>query len=87
MAEQTAYVGVDLQNGTNENPYTYTVNQRRVIDDGISVGTGGYPTPDAALDGACRQLIQLHEQHQAHQTLDQKKACGNLHDFIKGLSQ
>ena len=88
LAEQTAYVGVNLQGGTNGNPYTFTVSERNVIDDGISRGTSGnFPTPDAALDGACNHLLQLHEQYQAHQAFDQKKACENLHDFVKGMNQ
>ena len=87
LAELTAWVGVDLANGTNEHPYSFTPNERRVTDDGISGGSGGYPTPDTALEAAFNHLLHLYEQNQAHQKFDQKKACENLHDFIKGLSQ
>ena len=79
-----AYVGVDLAAGTNERPYTFTPSEQRVRNDGIQRGAGGYPTPDTALEAAFNHLIGEFERNQAHQAFDQKKACENLHDFIKG---
>lgn len=87
MAGLKAYAGVDLANGTNDHPYAFTPNEQRVTDDGISRGSGGYPTPDAALEAAFNHLIGEFERNQAHQAFDQKKACENLHDFLKGWSQ
>ena len=88
FAGMTAYVGVNLHNGTDDQPYTFTIENQHVDDDGIKLPTGGsLATPDSALQRACTYLLARHSEQQAHESFDQKQACENLHQFIKSLSE
>ena len=78
------YVGVHL-NGTEESPYCWETNDRRVTDDGLTNGNSNGKELSDNLNDLCSELLRQHQEREAKKEFQPEQACKLLHEFYQKL--
>ena len=78
------YFGVNIRGtGTDQCPYVYQVGgEEYVTPDGMTRGDQS-PSPEAARDSLCANLVRIFRTQEAVKTFDPAKYCKELHDAVK----
>jgi hypothetical protein len=82
------YLGVNLQRGTKDQPYSWTIPKYYgggPTNDGIEGGGVPVTNIESGLRNLCEALMKHYQEEESRKAFDREEAGQALHKFVEGL--